>query len=30
VADGDDRVARWAAGREVELFERSFGRELTI
>jgi len=30
VADGDDRVSRWAAGREVELFQRAFDRELAI
>ena len=29
-SDGDDRVPRWAAGREVELFARAFGRELSI
>jgi exopolyphosphatase / guanosine-5'-triphosphate,3'-diphosphate pyrophosphatase len=29
-SDGDDRVPRWAAGREVELFARAFDRELTI
>ena len=29
-SDGDDRVPRWAAGREVELFERAFDRELTV
>jgi exopolyphosphatase/guanosine-5'-triphosphate,3'-diphosphate pyrophosphatase len=29
-ADGDVRVARWAAGRETELFRRAYGRELTI
>jgi exopolyphosphatase/guanosine-5'-triphosphate,3'-diphosphate pyrophosphatase len=29
-ADGDVRVARWAAGRETELFRRAFARELTI
>jgi exopolyphosphatase / guanosine-5'-triphosphate,3'-diphosphate pyrophosphatase len=27
---GDDRVPRWAAGREVELFARAFDRELTV
>ena len=30
VADGDTRVPRWAAGREVELFRRAFGRALEI
>jgi exopolyphosphatase/guanosine-5'-triphosphate,3'-diphosphate pyrophosphatase len=30
VSDGDDRVSRWAAGREVELFARAFDRELAI
>jgi exopolyphosphatase/guanosine-5'-triphosphate,3'-diphosphate pyrophosphatase len=29
-SDGDDRVPRWAAGREVELFARAFDRELTV
>ena len=29
-ADGDDRVPRWAAGREVELFARAFDRQLTV
>jgi exopolyphosphatase/guanosine-5'-triphosphate,3'-diphosphate pyrophosphatase len=29
-ADGDVRVARWAASRETELFRRAFGRDLTI
>ena len=29
-ADGDVRVARWAASRETELFRRAFARELTI
>jgi len=29
-SDGDVRVARWAAGREVELFARAFGRELQV
>jgi exopolyphosphatase / guanosine-5'-triphosphate,3'-diphosphate pyrophosphatase len=28
--DGDAPVARWAAGREGELFERAFGRELEV
>ena len=27
---GDDRVPRWAAGREVELFARAFDRRLTV
>jgi exopolyphosphatase/guanosine-5'-triphosphate,3'-diphosphate pyrophosphatase len=30
LADGDVRVARWAASRETELFRRAFARELTI
>jgi exopolyphosphatase/guanosine-5'-triphosphate,3'-diphosphate pyrophosphatase len=30
VADGDVRVARWAAERETDLFERAFGRPLEI
>jgi exopolyphosphatase/guanosine-5'-triphosphate,3'-diphosphate pyrophosphatase len=30
VADGDVRVSRWAAGREVDLFARAFGRELEV
>jgi exopolyphosphatase/guanosine-5'-triphosphate,3'-diphosphate pyrophosphatase len=29
-ADGDVRVARWAASREGELFRRAYGRELAI
>jgi len=29
-ADGDVRVARWAAGREGELFARAFDRELEV
>jgi exopolyphosphatase/guanosine-5'-triphosphate,3'-diphosphate pyrophosphatase len=29
-ADGDVRVARWAAGRETDLFRRAYGRELAI
>jgi exopolyphosphatase / guanosine-5'-triphosphate,3'-diphosphate pyrophosphatase len=29
-ADGDVRVARWAASREVELFRRALGREMTV
>jgi exopolyphosphatase/guanosine-5'-triphosphate,3'-diphosphate pyrophosphatase len=29
-ADGDVRVARWAAGRETELFRRALARELTV
>jgi hypothetical protein len=27
---GDDRVPRWAAGRETELFARAFDRQLTV
>jgi exopolyphosphatase / guanosine-5'-triphosphate,3'-diphosphate pyrophosphatase len=27
---GDDRVSRWAAGRETELFARAFDRELAV
>jgi exopolyphosphatase/guanosine-5'-triphosphate,3'-diphosphate pyrophosphatase len=27
---GDDRVPRWAAGREIELFARAFDRQLTV
>ncbi|MEN3280026.1 MAG: exopolyphosphatase / guanosine-5-triphosphate,3-diphosphate pyrophosphatase [Solirubrobacteraceae bacterium] len=27
---GDDRVSRWAAGRETELFARAFDRELVV
>jgi exopolyphosphatase / guanosine-5'-triphosphate,3'-diphosphate pyrophosphatase len=27
---GDDRVSRWAAGRETELFARAFGRQLAV
>jgi exopolyphosphatase / guanosine-5'-triphosphate,3'-diphosphate pyrophosphatase len=27
---GDDRVSRWAAGREIELFARAFDRELAV
>jgi exopolyphosphatase/guanosine-5'-triphosphate,3'-diphosphate pyrophosphatase len=30
IADGDDRVPRWAASRETELFARAFGRELVV
>ena len=30
VTDGEARVARWAAAREVELFERAFGRPLEV
>jgi exopolyphosphatase/guanosine-5'-triphosphate,3'-diphosphate pyrophosphatase len=30
VADGDASVARWAAERQVDLFERAFGRPLEI
>jgi exopolyphosphatase / guanosine-5'-triphosphate,3'-diphosphate pyrophosphatase len=30
VADGDVRVPAWAAGREVALFERAFGRRLEV
>jgi exopolyphosphatase / guanosine-5'-triphosphate,3'-diphosphate pyrophosphatase len=30
VADGDVSVARWAARRHVDLFQRAFGRELEI
>jgi exopolyphosphatase/guanosine-5'-triphosphate,3'-diphosphate pyrophosphatase len=30
VTDGAARVARWAASREVELFERAFGRALDV
>jgi exopolyphosphatase/guanosine-5'-triphosphate,3'-diphosphate pyrophosphatase len=30
VSGGDDRVSRWAAGREVELFARAFDRALAI
>jgi exopolyphosphatase/guanosine-5'-triphosphate,3'-diphosphate pyrophosphatase len=30
VSDADARVARWAAGREGELFERAFGRGLEV
>ncbi|HEY6760423.1 MAG TPA: Ppx/GppA phosphatase family protein [Baekduia sp.] len=29
-ADGDVRVARWAASREVELFRRALGREMSV
>jgi exopolyphosphatase/guanosine-5'-triphosphate,3'-diphosphate pyrophosphatase len=30
VSEGDDRVSRWAAGRETELFARAFDRELAV
>ncbi len=30
VADGDATVPRWAAAREVELFDRAFGRRLEV
>jgi exopolyphosphatase/guanosine-5'-triphosphate,3'-diphosphate pyrophosphatase len=30
VSDGDDRVSRWAAGRETDLFARAFDRRLTL
>jgi exopolyphosphatase/guanosine-5'-triphosphate,3'-diphosphate pyrophosphatase len=30
VSEGDDRVARWAAGRETDLFARAFDRELVV
>ena len=30
LADGEAPVARWAAAREVELFERAFGRPLLV
>ncbi|HVW16995.1 MAG TPA: Ppx/GppA phosphatase family protein [Solirubrobacteraceae bacterium] len=30
VADGEARVSRWAASREVALFERAFGRRLEV
>jgi exopolyphosphatase/guanosine-5'-triphosphate,3'-diphosphate pyrophosphatase len=30
VSEGDDRVPRWAAGREVELFARAFDRALAV
>jgi exopolyphosphatase/guanosine-5'-triphosphate,3'-diphosphate pyrophosphatase len=30
VSDDDARVSRWAAGREVELFEHAFGRPLVV
>jgi exopolyphosphatase / guanosine-5'-triphosphate,3'-diphosphate pyrophosphatase len=29
-ADGDVRVARWAASRETDLFLRALDRELTV
>jgi hypothetical protein len=30
VSAGDDRVSRWAAGRELELFEGAFDRGLVV
>jgi exopolyphosphatase / guanosine-5'-triphosphate,3'-diphosphate pyrophosphatase len=30
VSEGDDRVPRWAAGRETELFARAFDRQLAV
>jgi exopolyphosphatase/guanosine-5'-triphosphate,3'-diphosphate pyrophosphatase len=30
VSEGDDRVSRWAAGRETDLFARAFDRELAV
>jgi exopolyphosphatase / guanosine-5'-triphosphate,3'-diphosphate pyrophosphatase len=30
VSEGDDRVPRWAAGRETDLFARAFDRQLTV
>jgi exopolyphosphatase/guanosine-5'-triphosphate,3'-diphosphate pyrophosphatase len=30
VSAGDDRVSRWAASREVELFAQAFGRPLAV
>ena len=30
VAEGDVSVARWAAARETELFERAFDRRLVV
>jgi exopolyphosphatase/guanosine-5'-triphosphate,3'-diphosphate pyrophosphatase len=30
VSEGDDRVPRWAAGRETDLFARAFDRELAV
>jgi exopolyphosphatase / guanosine-5'-triphosphate,3'-diphosphate pyrophosphatase len=30
VSDSEALVARWAAGREGDLFERAFGRELEV
>jgi exopolyphosphatase / guanosine-5'-triphosphate,3'-diphosphate pyrophosphatase len=30
VSEGDDRVSRWAAGRELDLFESAFDRRLAI
>jgi len=29
-SEGDDRVPRWAAGRETDLFARAFDRQLTV
>jgi hypothetical protein len=30
VADGEIAVPRWAAAREVDIFERAFGRRLVV
>lgn len=30
VSEGDDRVSRWAAGRETDLFARAFDRQLAL
>jgi exopolyphosphatase / guanosine-5'-triphosphate,3'-diphosphate pyrophosphatase len=30
VSEGDDRVPRWAAGRETDLFARAFDRQLAV
>jgi exopolyphosphatase/guanosine-5'-triphosphate,3'-diphosphate pyrophosphatase len=30
VSDGDDRVSRWAAGRELDLFASAFDRRLAV
>ena len=30
VSQGDDRVSRWAAGRETDLFARAFDRQLAL
>jgi exopolyphosphatase / guanosine-5'-triphosphate,3'-diphosphate pyrophosphatase len=30
VSEGDDRVPRWAAGRETDLFEHAFDRQLAV